>query len=207
MKVDLQFNCPKNWDSMEGNDQARHCSNCDKKVHNLSELSLEEANGLISNGDSCVTMRVNQRGEIRTASGFSKSLLLMGLAIGCGGDPIADEKKTSVTITGTDSKIVEQEVIGDVAEYHPDDDATAVDCESTKSAVNTDTPDCDSTTTKSTTNTNTASPSDKNLEPKRPDRPMTGRVAPHSHHNKDTFKNKGKKSGDKPTKKEPPITN
>ena len=46
---------------------------------------------------SCVTMQVNQRGEIKTASGFSKSLLLMGLAIGAGIDAIRDKRSAKQT--------------------------------------------------------------------------------------------------------------
>jgi len=191
MKVDLRFNCPKSWDSMEGNDQNRHCSRCDKKVHNVAELSLDVAHGLIGTGNSCVTMRVNQRGEIKTASGFSKSLLLMGLAIGCG-DPTIEVKKTPIATTGNDSKIEELEVIGGVVESHQELNPTVEDCEST--------------TTKSTTSTTV--PRVKTIEPKTLERHLTGRVAAPRHvSEKKVIKDKGKKKEKSSSKKEPPTTN
>ena len=83
MKFKLQFNCPKQWSNMDGDNTTRLCSTCDQKVHNLSVLSEQQATTLLTENDTCVTLTVNRYGQIRTGSGFSKSLLFMGLAIGC----------------------------------------------------------------------------------------------------------------------------
>ena len=94
MNVKFRFRCPQKWDSMSGDDQTRHCSMCDKHVYKLNDRSEEEAAAIIASRTSCVSMTVNHRGEIKTASGFSKGLLLMGLALGCGSDTKETPKPT-----------------------------------------------------------------------------------------------------------------
>ena len=109
MKFTLQFNCPKQWSDMAGDDTIRLCSACDKQVHNLSELSEQQATTILHQKDTCVTLKANQHGEIRTASGFSRSLLLMGLAVGC-----SDQANTpSQTTTNTSIDLVD-EFIGEI---------------------------------------------------------------------------------------------
>ena len=94
MNVDFRFRCPKKWDSMSGDEQTRHCSMCDKNVYKLNDRSEAEAAAIIASGNSCVSMTVNHKGEIKTASGFSKGLLLMGLALGCASDTKETPKPT-----------------------------------------------------------------------------------------------------------------
>lgn len=36
--------CTVSWDSMEGGDRVRHCSQCDKNVYNLTDMTRSEAN-------------------------------------------------------------------------------------------------------------------------------------------------------------------
>ena len=131
MKVDLKFNCPKKWNEMEGGDQVRHCSFCQKDVHNISKLTETEAEVLIGSDNSCVTMTVNSRGEIRTVSGFSKSLLWMGLAFGCGGDVETNKTTTQTTTDIGDPKVENLEVMGDVApeEHSTMKEVVDPDCE------------------------------------------------------------------------------
>ena len=84
MKCSLMIDCPQKWTSMSGDDQIRHCGMCDQNIHNLEEFGEEEARAIIAEGTNCVRMNVNGQGQIKTISGFSKSLLFMGLAMGCG---------------------------------------------------------------------------------------------------------------------------
>ena len=94
IKFDLKIDCPQKWDSMNGDDKIRHCGMCKKNIHNLEEFDEEEAHAIIADGNNCVRMEPNHRGYIKTSSGFSKSLLLMGLAIGCGDS--SNENKNTV---------------------------------------------------------------------------------------------------------------
>ena len=94
MKFKLTIDCPQKWGSMSGDEKIRHCGMCKKDIHNLEEYSEEEAHDIIAEGTNCVRMEANHHGQIKTISGFSKSLLLMGLAMGCGD---ASDKKASTT--------------------------------------------------------------------------------------------------------------
>ena len=97
MKFQLTIDCPQKWDSMTGDEQIRHCGMCKKNIHNLEEFREEEAQAIIEEGTNCVRMEANHRGQIKTRSGFSKSLLLMGLAMGCGN---SSEQNTNSTNSG-----------------------------------------------------------------------------------------------------------
>ncbi len=51
--------CPKTWDSLDGDAQKRFCSECQHHVHNLSEMSPEEADTLLRTpGRKCVAYTV-----------------------------------------------------------------------------------------------------------------------------------------------------
>ena len=36
--------CPVSWESMDGDERVRHCSNCNKNVYNISDMTAAEAN-------------------------------------------------------------------------------------------------------------------------------------------------------------------
>ncbi|MAA78170.1 MAG: hypothetical protein CL916_02840 [Deltaproteobacteria bacterium] len=114
MKFTLTIDCPQKWDSMKGDDQIRHCGMCKKNIHNLEEYREEEAHSIIEEGTNCVRMEANHRGQIKTISGFSKSLLLMGLAMGCGD---TSQKKTNST--NPDNSQVEKPLEINVGEVNP----------------------------------------------------------------------------------------
>ncbi|MGH9928023.1 MAG: hypothetical protein ACREA9_02215, partial [Pyrinomonadaceae bacterium] len=48
--------CTADWDSMIGNDQVRFCEHCNLDVHNLSQMTRNQAQRLVarSNGRLCV---------------------------------------------------------------------------------------------------------------------------------------------------------
>lgn len=115
MKFKLTIDCPQKWSSMSGDEKIRHCGMCKKDIHNLEEYSEEEAQAIIAEGTNCVRMEANHRGQIKTISGFSKSLLLMSLAMGCG--DAADTKTTESNSTQVEEP--RPILIGEVEEGEP----------------------------------------------------------------------------------------
>ena len=60
--------CHADWDAMEGDDQARFCGTCRKNVYNLSEMTHEEAQALVSRleGRLCVRFYTRADGTLLT---------------------------------------------------------------------------------------------------------------------------------------------
>lgn len=56
--------CNADWNSMTGNDQVRFCEHCDLSVHNLSQLTRNQAQRLVarSNGRLCVRYDLDAKG-------------------------------------------------------------------------------------------------------------------------------------------------
>ena len=129
MKAELRFNCPKKWDDMDGDDSTRHCTLCDQTVHNVSEMSIQDAQALIATGTSCTSIRVNERGQIKTKAGFSSGLLLMSLAVGCGDG----KEKPGANGGGNIDTIDQVDIVGELK--MDTDQLSTEDCESdTKNA-------------------------------------------------------------------------
>ena len=61
--------CTAAWDAMVGDDQVRHCASCDKDVFNLSGMTREDAEAVITaaNGKLCVRYFRRSDGTILTA--------------------------------------------------------------------------------------------------------------------------------------------
>lgn len=89
--------CPASWDGMVGDDEVRHCGQCNRKVYNLSGMTREEAEALVSNTEAGMCVRFIRKdgmvmtrdcGEpIQTArnSGFAGlALAAIPLVAGCG---------------------------------------------------------------------------------------------------------------------------
>lgn len=56
-RLQLSFRCHADWDAMEGSEQKRFCTHCQKYVHNLSEMTQENAESFMaSQSGSCVRM-------------------------------------------------------------------------------------------------------------------------------------------------------
>jgi hypothetical protein len=47
-QVRIASPCPVKWEDMRGDERARHCDQCDLKVHNISELTRGEAEAYLS---------------------------------------------------------------------------------------------------------------------------------------------------------------
>lgn len=66
--------CTETWGAMSPRGCDRHCASCDKIVHDLASLSVEEAESLLdNNAEICVRAQITAEGSVRTATGISAS--------------------------------------------------------------------------------------------------------------------------------------
>jgi hypothetical protein len=74
--------CPADWNEMTGNDASRHCDKCKKSVHNISQLSKEEAEQVLCHSTQSVCIRIQQaaNGAFKTQSGWMKRVAIAGAA-------------------------------------------------------------------------------------------------------------------------------
>jgi hypothetical protein len=85
------FLCPKAWESMSGTDKERHCSYCNKSVHNLAAMTARERLALLSSpaASICSRYRVAIR---RPAKGretaYHRHLLKYGAGVALSGSVI-----------------------------------------------------------------------------------------------------------------------
>jgi hypothetical protein len=75
--------CPKPWEKMDGNEARRYCSSCQKIVHNLDALSVEERLALLSSPAATVCGRY-QAAIRRPAKGREKAYRRHLLKYGAG---------------------------------------------------------------------------------------------------------------------------
>ncbi|HXI88605.1 MAG TPA: hypothetical protein VNO24_01205, partial [Blastocatellia bacterium] len=68
-RVYLKKPCSTEWNLMEGNDQLRFCSECNKQVHHLSTMTRKQAEDLLAKagGELCAKIDRDDRGKIITA--------------------------------------------------------------------------------------------------------------------------------------------
>lgn len=65
--IQIDDPCPKNWEHMDGDDQSRFCSACEKSVFNFAEMSSKEVKQVLSSGQSvCARVTRTADGEIVT---------------------------------------------------------------------------------------------------------------------------------------------
>jgi hypothetical protein len=55
--------CKADWDSMTGDEQKRFCAMCKLNVYNISEMTLEEAEKLVSNAEGRTCIRMYRRAD------------------------------------------------------------------------------------------------------------------------------------------------
>ena len=55
--------CRADWKLMEGNDRVRHCQTCAKNVYNLSEMSKDAAEKLLTEKEGNLCVRFYQRAD------------------------------------------------------------------------------------------------------------------------------------------------
>lgn len=67
-RVYLKKPCSTEWNLMEGNDQIRFCSECNKQVYNLSSMTRKQAEDLLAKGggELCANIDRDDRGKIIT---------------------------------------------------------------------------------------------------------------------------------------------
>src|SRR5262245_46538856 len=53
--------CTADWDAMRGDDRVRFCGECNLHVYNLSGMTREEAEGLVSRREGRLCVRLLQR--------------------------------------------------------------------------------------------------------------------------------------------------
>ncbi|MBI1334798.1 MAG: hypothetical protein GC165_18175 [Armatimonadetes bacterium] len=92
--IDVGFKCPEDWDAMEGDEQLRHCAGCGCQVHNIAELSAEEAEALAIRNETervCIRLTFSKKLGILTKDGWVPRLAAAGIiaatAAGCATSP------------------------------------------------------------------------------------------------------------------------
>lgn len=81
-QVHIDSPCHESWDAMEGGAERRYCGVCQKHVHNLSAMNLDDARALLrdSAGDSlCVRYAAEADGTLRFRDLVPRARLTRGL--------------------------------------------------------------------------------------------------------------------------------
>jgi hypothetical protein len=67
--VTIPISCPVSWDEMRGDERTRFCNKCSQNVHDVSELTRDEAVQLLSEGGKPPCLRIYRRpdGRVMTA--------------------------------------------------------------------------------------------------------------------------------------------
>ncbi len=60
-RITIANPCPASWKRMKGDEQVRHCDQCDLNVYNLSEMSASEATDLIQRKEGRLCVRFYRR--------------------------------------------------------------------------------------------------------------------------------------------------
>jgi hypothetical protein len=55
--------CHERWDDMLGDERTRHCLRCNKDVHNVSEMTRDEAEAFLASVSSSVCVRMYRRAD------------------------------------------------------------------------------------------------------------------------------------------------
>lgn len=67
-QITIPLPCPAAWDGMSGDEKRRHCSQCDKTVFHLSNMTAAEAEDVLRqhSADLCARIVRDARGEVVT---------------------------------------------------------------------------------------------------------------------------------------------
>ena len=73
LRVSFPKPCTERWDKMRPEGCNRHCASCDKTIHDLSEMTIEEVEKLIAlDPEPCVRAQINRDGDVHLKrSGFA----------------------------------------------------------------------------------------------------------------------------------------
>ncbi len=99
--------CDGNWDEMQGDESARHCTDCSRSVHHISTLTRAEAEVLVATTDAqgrtpCARYGIDSKGDIvfqpaliRPERRFGRFVALAALAaVGAGGAAVTVDGAT-----------------------------------------------------------------------------------------------------------------
>jgi Carboxypeptidase regulatory-like domain len=77
-RVEINSPCAANWDEMKGTDQVRYCSECQKYVYNLSEMTQREAESLLASrgNQMCARLIRDLEGQTLTVESLPPVRLL-----------------------------------------------------------------------------------------------------------------------------------
>lgn len=85
IKVSLPKPCHESWDAMTPRGCNRHCSACDTIIHDLSSMTVDQAEALLDASEQiCVRASVNRDGTVRTANPAGRPSRRMVATIGAG---------------------------------------------------------------------------------------------------------------------------
>lgn len=60
--------CPMRWPNLVGDDRTRFCANCNRKVHNLSAVTRNEAESILAQQENvCVAFVADRNGNVVTS--------------------------------------------------------------------------------------------------------------------------------------------
>ena len=66
-QLEIGTPCPKSWDEMSGDEQARFCGHCKKTVFNFAAMSTNDIQQVLASRDSvCARIRRDAGGEVLT---------------------------------------------------------------------------------------------------------------------------------------------
>jgi hypothetical protein len=61
--INVASPCPVEWETMDGDDQVRYCTQCKLHVYNLSEMSRDEAEELVERTEGKLCARFRRRAD------------------------------------------------------------------------------------------------------------------------------------------------
>jgi hypothetical protein len=72
--ITIPAHCPVSWDEMAGDDRSRFCARCHQQVHDISELTTDEALALVNGVQKPPCVRIYRRpdGRVMTADCATK---------------------------------------------------------------------------------------------------------------------------------------
>lgn len=81
LRVAFPVPCAERWEEMSPRGCNRHCASCDKVIHDLSAMTIEETEALLRvDPEPCVRARVGRDGSVETKT--SAGARLMAVAVG-----------------------------------------------------------------------------------------------------------------------------
>ena len=144
MNINIPKPCHENWRAMTQKDKCRFCSSCKKDVFEITQFDEKTAQTILTDNNTCTKIEINEKGQIRTRSGFSKILFFCStLSLGCSTETQVPPQNPSLTQENIPENTIPKE---DVEKSHQlameqdvlEDPKPEEDCESTTQKRHTD---------------------------------------------------------------------